>query len=168
MKLFERSQRSEVRWDEAAAELLASVSMQDAYHHMGVEVGFHYPDLTILRVRPWSERSPYPICPEALQRAQACVGLRLGPGISLLIERQAGGRRGCTHITRLILEACHAAVQGLLARRCLDEGRQGVLPSAEKVAFLEGHGLAVRGTCLAYDLEATGARPAGGDRDRRD
>jgi hypothetical protein len=167
MKLFERSQHSQVVWDEATGELVVRIAMQDAYHHMGVEMGFQYPDLTIVRVKPWSQRSPYPVCPEALQRGQACVGLRLGPGISLLIERRIGGRQGCTHITRLILEACHAAVQGLLARRCLEEGRQGVLPSAEKVAFLEGHGLSVRNACLAYDLERTEARQTGGDRDRQ-
>lgn len=164
MKLFERSQVSQVVWEEAAAELVVTITMQDAYHHMGVEVGVRYPDLTIARVRPWSQRSPYPICPEALQRAQACVGLRIGPGIALLIERHIGGRQGCTHITRLIVEACHAAVQGLLARRCQEEGRQGVLPSAEKVAFLEGHGLSVRNACAAYDLERTRARPADSER----
>lgn len=149
-RLFQRTESSEVSWDGGSSELVVEVVMEDAFHRLGVSVRFHYPELEITHVRPWAERMPYPICPSVLARVQRCVGLRVGPGISFLLQRQIGGQEGCRHWTRLTTDACHAAISGLLARKCAEDGRRGSIPSAEKIAFLEGHGLSIRNSCLAY------------------
>jgi hypothetical protein len=151
MELFHRSKESRVHWDEGAARFVVNVDMRDAYHDMGVEVHFSYPDLVIEAVHPRMDRTPYPVCPGALARSAACVGQRVGAGITFLVGRQLGGPEGCSHVTTLVIDACHAAVQGLLALKSAEEGAaRGPLPAADKIAFLEGHNLSPRNACLAY------------------
>jgi hypothetical protein len=100
-------------------------------------------------------RTPYAICPTALARAQECVGLEVKPAIALLLSKQIGGAEGCAHITNLILDACHSAVQGLLAIRRLEEGEASkpIAPEA-KIAYLERHGIPTRDSCVAYAVPA--------------
>jgi hypothetical protein len=168
MELFHRHKEARVRWDREAERFVATVDMRDAFHDMGVEVHFSYPDLVILDVRPRMDRTPYPVCPGALVRAAACVGEQVGPGLTFKIGREIGGPEGCTHVTTLVLDACHAAVQGLLSLRSAEEGAaRGPLPAADKIAFLEGHNLSPRNTCLAYALPLIGeeVREEGGTGD---
>lgn len=153
MELFHRHKESQVQWDQEAERFVVTVDMRDAFHDMGVEVHFAYPDLVIEAVQPRMDRTPYPVCPGALARANACVGERVGPGLTFKITREIGGPEGCSHVTNLVLDACHAAVQGLLSLKSAEEGeRRGPLPAADKVAFLEGHDLSPRNSCLAYSL----------------
>jgi hypothetical protein len=157
MELFHRTKESRVRWDRDAGRFVVNVDMRDAFHDIGVEVHFSFPDLVIEAVRPRMDRTPYPVCPGALAKSAACVGLRVGPGITLLIGRSIGGSEGCSHVTTLVTDACHAAVQGLLALRSAEEGTaRGPLPAADKVAFLEEHNLSPRNACLAYTLPLVG------------
>jgi DUF2889 family protein len=151
MELFRRSKDYRVDWDEAAGSFTATVDMRDAFHDIGVEVVFSYPELVITSVDARMDRTPYPICPAALSRARSCIGLRVAPAMSLMLDRQIGGPEGCSHVTNLVLDACHAAVQGLLAirRRRLDVG-EAPLPAGEKVAYLQQFGLPTRDSCVAY------------------
>jgi hypothetical protein len=153
MELFHRSKELRVDWDEAGEAFAVSVDMTDAFHDMGVVVTFSYPELVIDSVEPRMSRTPYPVCPAALSRAQECIGLQVKPAISLLLSRQIGGPEGCAHVTNLVLDACHSAVQGLLAIRRLREGdRDQPIPPQEKIAYLELHGIPTRDSCVAYAL----------------
>jgi len=151
MELFHRRVESRVTWDETQSAFDVRVDMNDAFHDIGVRVTFSYPDLVIRQVVPRMDRTPYPVCPSALERASACVGLQVQVGLQLLVQRSIGGAEGCRHITQLVLDACHAAVQGLLAIHS-DRGSQiaGRLPAEEKIALLEGRGLSLRDSCTAY------------------
>jgi len=83
------------------------------------------------------------------------------PAISLLLARQIGGPEGCAHVTNLVLDSCHSAVQGLLAiRRRGETDRTDPIPPEEKVAYLESHGLLVRDSCVAYAVPAPAAPTA--------
>lgn len=159
MELFHRTKEARTRWDRDAARLVVHVDLRDAYHDIGVEVHFAYPDLTIEAVHPRMTRTPYPVCPGALARSAACVGLRVGAGITFLVGRRLGGPEGCSHVTALVVDACHAAVQGLLALKSAEEGAaRGPLPAADKIAFLEGHNLSPRNACLAYAVPVAPGR----------
>ena len=155
MELFRRSKDFRVDWDEGGDAFTVRVDMRDAFHDMGVVTTFSYPELEILSVTPRMDRTPYEVCPTALMAAQGCVGLRVQPAISLLLSRQMGGSEGCSHVTNLVLDACHSAVQGLLAiRRRGEEGRDDPIGPEEKVAYLESHGLLARNSCVAYTVPA--------------
>lgn len=155
MELFHRTKDLRVEWEEGGDVFTATVSMLDRFHDMGVVVTFSYPELAITSVTPRMTRTPYPVCPAALARAQECVGLKVQAGISFLLARQIGGSEGCSHVTNLVLDACHSAVQGLLALRRRDEaGREGPVPAEEKIAYLEAHGMSVRDSCVAYTVPA--------------
>jgi hypothetical protein len=157
MDLFHRNVESRVSWDEQGDTFDVRVDMRDAYHDIGVRVTFSYPDLEIRAVEPRMDRTPYPVCPSALGRASACVGLKVQVGLQLLMQRSIGGSEGCRHVTQLILDACHAAVQGLLAiQSSRGQPLARRIPAEEKMTLLEGRGLSLRDSCTAY---ATSRRP---------
>lgn len=150
MELFHRSKQSRVEWDQADRTFVVRIDMVDRFHDMGVRVVFSFPDLVIREIQPRMDRTPYPVCPSALARAAECVGMKVQAGLQLMLNRSIGGAEGCTHITQLILDACHAAVQGLLATHSAGEGEARPIPADEKIAFLEGRGLSLRDSCSAY------------------
>jgi len=151
MELFHRTKQSRVEWDEARSAFIVRIDMVDRFHDMGVRVVFAYPELVIQEVEPRMERTPYPVCPTALRRAAECVGMKVQAGLQLMMNRSIGGAEGCTHVTQLVLDACHAAVQGLLAIQSARGGETVYqIPADEKIAFLEARGLALRDSCTAY------------------
>jgi DUF2889 family protein len=151
MELFGRTKEYRVTWSDDRGSFTSVVDMRDAFHDMGVTVTFSYPELEIRSVDPRMSRTPYPICPSALALAQSCVGLKVQPAISLMLTRQIGGPEGCAHMTNLVVDACHSAVQGLLAIRRIDEGDTSVVLSPEaKIAYLDGHGIPTRDSCVAF------------------
>jgi len=157
MEIFHRSKQSLVEWDEAGGAFVVRIDMVDRFHDMGVRVVFSYPDLMIRTIEPRMDRTPYPVCPTALVRAAECVGMKVQAGLQLMMNRSIGGAEGCTHVTQLVLDACHAAVQGLLATQSAGGGeapRQ--IPADEKIAFLEGRGLSLRDSCTAYSSARRG------------
>ena len=159
MELFHRRKDSRVDWDEKGGVFEARVDMLDRFHDMGVRVVLSYPDLVIRAVEPRMDRTPYPVCPDALARAAECVGMKVQAGLQLMMNRTIGGPEGCTHVTQLVLDACHAAVQGLLAIQSAGAGAPPrPIPADEKIAFLEARGLNLRDSCTAY---AGARRPQG-------
>ena len=159
MELFHRTKQSRVEWDEARSAFVVRIDMVDRFHDMGVRVVFAYPELVIQEVEPRMERTPYPVCPTALRRAAECVGMKVQAGLQLMMNRSIGGAEGCTHVTQLVLDACHAAVQGLLAIQSARGGETVYqIPADEKIAFLEARGLNLRDSCTAY---AGARRPQG-------
>lgn len=153
MDLFHRTIESRVNWDQTQSAFIVHIDMADAFHDMGVKVVFSYPELVIREVEPRMDRTPYPVCPTALSRASACVGLRVQAGLQLLMNRTIGGSEGCRHVTQLMLDACNAAVQGLLAIQSA-QGAQLArrIPADEKISFMEGRGLSLRDSCTAYSI----------------
>jgi hypothetical protein len=159
MELFHRSKQSRVEWDEAGGLFVATVDMLDRFHDMGVRVVFSYPDLVIRSVEPRMDKTPYPVCPDALARAAGCVGMKVQAGLQLMMNRAIGGPEGCTHVTQLVLDACHAAVQGLLAiQSAAAAGAPRPIPADTKIALMEARGLSLRDSCTAY---AGARRPQG-------
>lgn len=153
VEIFHREKDYKVILDENKSQFMVSVTMKDAFHDMGVEVLFSYPDLIILSVKPWMTQTPYPICPIALAQASGCVGLQVKPGIAFLLDRKISGREGCSHITNLVLDACHVSIQGLLAKKHREMGNsQQPYPTEDKIAFLEQHQFSIRNTCVAYSV----------------
>lgn len=157
MELFHRTKQSRLEWDQAGDAFIARVDILDRFHDIGVRVVFSYPDLVIQAVEPRMDRSPYPVCPMALARTTECVGMRVQAGLQLMMNRSIGGAEGCTHVTQLVLDACHAAVQGLLAAQSAEEsGTARQIPAVEKIEFMEGRGLSLRDSCAAYSAARRG------------
>jgi hypothetical protein len=153
VELFHRKKDYKVFWKEAENQFVVTVTMQDDFHDMGVEVVFQYPDLIITSIQPWMSRTPYLICPTALIQISHCVGLQVKPGMAFLLDRLIGGKEGCSHITNLVLDACHVSVQGLLAKKSMETNHpKQPYPAEDKITFLEQHNLSVRNTCVAYSV----------------
>ena len=154
MEIFRRRKDYSTEWDEQTQRMDVTVTMVDRFHDMGVTVTFTYPDLVIAAVTSRMTRTPYPVCPGALAAVQACAGMKVQAGLQLMLQRRAGGARGCTHLTQLVLDACHGAVQGLLAMASQRESQPGQLPAQAKIDFLEERDLSIRDSCLAYATPA--------------
>jgi hypothetical protein len=56
---------------------------------------------------------PYPSCSNALARYQHLVGRSVAQGWRRAVQEVAGGNRGCTHISELLVSAGSAVVQTL-------------------------------------------------------
>jgi hypothetical protein len=72
-------------------------------------------DRTIVRVRAYSDATPYRECGEIGPAYAKLEGLRIEPGFTKLVKRLLGGVQGCTHVTELIPPLASTAFQVLWA-----------------------------------------------------
>ncbi|MDP2726911.1 MAG: DUF2889 domain-containing protein, partial [Dehalococcoidia bacterium] len=87
--------------------------LEDNAHSMMVELTVQIPQMEIVAVRGEMGRVPNDICPWALDRLQKAVGLRIAKGLTATVDEEIG-RQGCPHMGNLLLESCHASIQGML------------------------------------------------------
>ncbi len=67
--------------------------------------------MTIREIASSQAHTPYDECQQANPPMQAMVGVKLGPGWRVAIERALGGIRGCTHLRELLFNMATAAYQ---------------------------------------------------------
>lgn len=67
--------------------------------------------MTIREITTSMDSSPFPECHKAEHPMQRMVGLTMGPGWRLAIEKALGGVKGCTHLRELLFNMATAAYQ---------------------------------------------------------
>jgi len=86
--------------------------MADNYHEMEVELDITIPGMVIADIRGRMIRIPHEHCARGIAALGRAVGLEVKKGLTVRMEEAIGGKDGCTHLTNLVMEACHASVQG--------------------------------------------------------
>ncbi len=95
-------------------ELLVRGILEDNAHSMLVEMTVQVPQMEILTVRGEMSRVPNRgVCDGAIDVLQKAVGMRIQKGLTATVD-EVIGRQGCPHLGNLLLEGCHAAIQGML------------------------------------------------------
>lgn len=95
-------------------ELFVRGILEDNAHSMMVELTIRIPDMEILNARGEMSRVPNnEICVLAVEKLRRAVGMRIGKGMTATVD-EVIGRQGCPHLGNLLLESCHAAIQGML------------------------------------------------------
>jgi hypothetical protein len=92
--------------------ITVTAHMSDNYHEMEVALDITIPDMIITDIRGRSIRIPHERCGDALRTLPRAVGLEIKKGLTQRMEEAIGGKDGCSHLTNLVMEACHASVQG--------------------------------------------------------
>ncbi len=115
----------------------------DRAHNMEVVVEIE--DLTIKSVDGEMKRVPYDYCRNALLRLKEAVGYRIEPGLTLKVDENIG-RKGCPHLANLLLECCHALIEGGFAKYI--DPREGDIERAKRMWIEEVP--FIKGGCLVY------------------
>jgi hypothetical protein len=106
--------------------------LEDNAHSMLVELEVRIPRMEITWARGEMARVPNEVCPWAIGKLQNAVGLRIAKGLTATVD-EVVGRQGCPHLANLLLEGCHATIQGMLGVQ-LEEGHlRGDSPDWDQV-----------------------------------
>lgn len=94
-------------------------------HCLTVNMELTLPDLVIEKAEAKMKTVPVDVCREAGDVVKMLVGLRMTHGFTNRIREIMGGRKGCLHMTNLILSMSAAAIQGSYAyyTRVREDGR---------------------------------------------
>ena len=134
----------------APDRLLVRGILEDNAHSMNVEITVQVPQMEILEARGEMGRVPNDdICRLAVDKLQRAVGLRVATGLTATVDEQIG-RQGCPHLGNLLLESCHAAIQGMLGVQ-LEESHLHDNSDWDAVRYRWVQSLPfLPGSCLAY------------------
>jgi hypothetical protein len=108
--VFNRKKNVDIRLGDGFITVAAHLS--DNYHEMEVVLDITIPEMVITDIRGRMIRVPHEHCRDALNTLTAAVGLEIRKGLTQRMEKAVGGKIGCTHFTNLVMEACHASIQG--------------------------------------------------------
>jgi len=94
-------------------------------HRIIVMMELTLPDLMIEKAEAKMQTVPVEMCREAGDVVTQLIGLRMTRGFTNRIREIMGGRKGCLHMTNLILSMSAAAMQGSYAyyTRVREDGR---------------------------------------------
>lgn len=131
-------------------QLLVRGILEDNAHSMMVELTVQVPQMEIIGVRGEMSRVPNDdICIWAVDNLQKAVGLRIASGLTATVDEQIG-RQGCPHLGNLLMESCHAAIQGMLGVQ-LEESHLHDDSNWDAVRYRWAQSLPfLPGSCLAY------------------
>jgi hypothetical protein len=130
-------------------------NLHTAAHDFSVEMQVRLPDFEIVSVQGGMGRSPGGEgCQLAIPFLQNAVGVKIGPGLTATIDEKVG-RPGCPRLANLVLENCHAVLQGTIGSVLEDYQKHCQTPSLDELRkrWLEGMPM-MRNSCLAYSDES--------------
>ena len=97
--------------------LRVSNQFKDTYLSAEVEIEVTVPDLEIVSSRGKMERSFNEECRDAVALLEKAVGLRVGSGLTKLVDSLIGESHGCMVLANLLFEACDAVILSFTAQQ---------------------------------------------------
>jgi hypothetical protein len=91
--------------------------LEDTNFAAEVEIEVTIPDLEIVNSSGRIERSFNQLCPEAIPLLEKAIGLRVGSGLTKLIDSLIGESHGCMALANLVFEACDAVILSFTAQQ---------------------------------------------------
>ncbi len=98
-------------------KLLVTNRLDDAHYAAQVEIEVTLPDLEITAARSHFERCFNTECTAAASLLEKAVGLRVGSGLTKLVDSLLGGVQGCPVMANMLFEACDAVILSLTAQQ---------------------------------------------------
>lgn len=81
-------------------------------HHLCIELLLSLKERQITRVWVDMKTTPHDECDQIQDKLAVLEGLKIAPGFTRQVNRLLGGRKGCIHLTTLLLAMAPAALQG--------------------------------------------------------
>ena len=91
--------------------------LEDNHYAAHVEIEVALPDLEITAARGGFDRCFNKECDKAALLLDKAVGLRVGSGLTKLVDSLLGGAQGCHIMANLLFEACDAVILSLTAQQ---------------------------------------------------
>ncbi|MBN2223430.1 MAG: DUF2889 domain-containing protein [Deltaproteobacteria bacterium] len=147
--VFNRKKNVDIRLTDGFITVTAH--MADNYHEMAVVLDIAIPGMVITSIQGHIIRVPHESCREGLAALPGAVGLEIKKGLTLRMENAIGGPDGCTHMTNLVMEACHASIQGqyLSLREAFGDLLDEMTP-AERTKWFLASRPQMLDSCVAY------------------
>jgi hypothetical protein len=141
--------------------ITVNAHMADNYHEMEVSLDISIPAMVITDIRGEMIRVPHERCRDALAALAHARGLEVKKGLTLRMEETVGGKDGCSHLTNLVMEACHASVQGqYLSLRGSSGGLLDEMTPTERTKWFLTTRPQMIDSCAAYRGDAPIVREA--------
>lgn len=157
--VFNRKKNVDIHLNDGFITITAH--MADNYHEMEVVLDITIPDMVIADVRGRSIRIPHERCADALSVLPRAVGLEIKKGLTQRMEQTIGGKIGCSHLTNLVMEACHASIQGqYLSLRGSSGGLLDEMTPTERTKWFLTTRPQMIDSCAAYRGDAPIVREA--------
>ena len=109
--IFSRNRRTEVEQPDETT-LRSSCRLQDTLNDMSVEITAKLPDLNITAVQAKVRRSPRPQCRRDSTALDKAVGIRIGAGMTEIIQGTLSGL-ACEELIFMLEECCHGVILSL-------------------------------------------------------
>jgi len=81
-------------------------------HRIVVRLSISLPETLITAAEAEMETVPSEICRQVRGIVTKLIGIRINRGFTKIVKEMIGGRKGCLHMTNLILAMASAAIQG--------------------------------------------------------
>lgn len=132
--------------------ILVRSSILDLHHNMYFEMDIDFITREITRVSASMVKVPYPVCQNALDDIQKCVGLKLERGLAKRMADILGKNTGCTHMLEIALAASRTASYAIL--NILADGRMWkdiIAADEERYMVVKGY---LDNSCVAFKKES--------------
>lgn len=94
---FRNAFRGEIRPGDFIHEMWVRLTVDDGFRVHAVEVSM--------------DHTPFGLCPEIESAFRSLEGVRIRSGWSRTVQERVGGKRGCTHVVKLLDNLAVAAIQ---------------------------------------------------------
>jgi len=157
--VFTRNKKVTITHTESG--MIVSATMQDNNHKIEAVVEISFPEMSIIAISGDMIRVPRPECHHALGILPKAIGLEIKKGLTLRMEEAIGGNCGCAHLTNLVMEACHASIQGQYTkfRESFSDILDAMSPDERTRAYLDIHPSIVN-TCVVFREDSEAIREA--------
>jgi hypothetical protein len=95
-------------------------------HHMRICLKIDTRSLTIVDIEVEFPKTPHPECIEIKDNLAVIRGMKIASGFTSNVKKLVGSRKGCTHLTTLLLTMAPAIMQGYWAHVGRDLNRQSI------------------------------------------
>jgi hypothetical protein len=92
-----------------------SLNGPELVHHMVIRLRVKGAGMLIEKAEAEMVHHPREGCTEVLPWIRALEGVRIAPGFTMKVKKLIGGKRGCAHLTSLVIAMGESAVQGYWA-----------------------------------------------------
>ncbi len=131
--------------------MLVKNRLEDTHFAVCVEIEVTVPDLEIVAVRGSFERCADEQCREAEKVLEKAKGLRVGSGLTKLVDSLLAGPFGCPVLANLVFEACDAVILSFTAQQMAMAGALDETQRAEGLLQMVQMNPRLLNSCIAFD-----------------
>jgi len=125
--------------------------LEDTNYTAEVEIEVTVPDLEIVAAKGRVERSFNETCADAIPLLEKAIGLRVGSGLTKLVDSLIGESQGCMVMADLIFEACDAVILSFTAQQMTMADQLGDEQREEGLLQMVQMNPRLLNSCIAFD-----------------